>query len=141
MEMHLCYINKMGINYRGENLYEFIFTNKDQLDHVDGESWDKVPADGHPSPPETQFIKNVGSLTTKEIMMNVVQESNYFGVYDSVDGIIALGWEHISEDFEGMENIKRLAFHYGESFESVSNKLYSRDLVLTLVKETKNQLD
>tara|TARA_B100001094_G_C18078231_1_gene743771 strand:+ start:697 stop:1092 length:396 start_codon:yes stop_codon:yes gene_type:complete len=129
----------MGVNYRGENLYEFIFTTSEQLNEVDGESWDKVPADGHPSPPETHFIKNVGSLTTKEITMNVVQESNYFGVYDSVDGIIALGWEHIVEDFEGMEDIKRLAFHYGETLKSVSNKLYTRDLVLTLVKEIKNQ--
>ena len=140
MEMHLCYINKMGINYRGENLYEFIFTTRDLLEEVDGESWDKVPADGHPAPPETQFIKNVGSLTTKEIIMKVVQDSNYFGVYDSVDGIIALGWEHIGEDFEGMENIKRLSFHYGETLDSVSDKLYTRDLILTLVKEQKNQL-
>ena len=139
--MYLCYINKMGVNYRGENSYEFIFTEKNQLDLVDGESWDKTPADGHPSPPNSEFIRNVGSLTTKEITMNVIQDSNYFGVYDSVDGIIALGWEHIPEDFEGMEVIKRLSFHYGETFESVSNKLYSRDLVLTLVKEVKKQVN
>ena len=135
MENHLCYINKMGINYRGENLYEFIFTEKEKLEEVDGESWDKVPADGHPSPPETIFIKNVYSLTTKEITLNVIQDSNYFGVYDSVDGIIALGWEHIPEDFDGMEVIKRLAFHYGETLESVSDKLYSRDIVLTSVNK------
>ena len=123
----------MGVNYRGENLYEFIFTDEEKLTQVDGESWDKVPADGHPSPPETTFIKSVYSLTTKEITLNVIQDSNYFGVYDSVDGIIALGWEHISEDFEGMEVIKRLAFHYGETLKSVSDILYSRDIILTPV--------
>jgi len=125
----------MGINYRGENLYEFIFTDEEKLERVDGESWDKVPADGYPSPPETSFIESVYSLTTKEIVLNVVQDSNYFGVYDSVDGIIALGWEHIPEDFEGMDSIKRLAFHYGETLKSVSDKLYGRDIILTPVNK------
>ena len=69
---------------------------------------------------------------TKEITLNVIHDSNYFGVYDSVDGIIALGWEHIPEDFDGMESIKRLAFHYGETLKSVSDKLYSRDIILII---------
>ena len=137
MESFLCYINKMGINYKGENLYEFIFTSKSNLSLVDGESWDKTPSDGHPSPPDPQYVKSVGSLTTKEITLEVIQESNYFGVYDAVDNIIALGWEKLEDDFEGMENIKRLSFHYGESRKSVEDKLYSRDIVLNNINEIK----
>ena len=124
----------MGANYKGENLYEFIFTSKAHLPLVDGESWDKTPADGYPSPPNHEFIKEVASLTTNEISLNVIQDSNFFGVYDAVDTIIALGWESIEEDFEGMENIKRLVFHYGESSQSVSDKLYSRDIILNRSK-------
>ena len=126
METYLCYINKMGVNYKGENLYEFIFTNKSNLPLVDGESWDKTPADGFPSPPSPNFIN--------EITLNVIQDSNFFGVYDAVDNIIALGWENLEEDFEGMENVKRLVFHYGENSQSVADKLYSRDIILERTK-------
>ena len=136
METYLCYINKMGANYKGDNLYEFIFTDKSNLPLVDGESWDKSPADGMPSPPNQNFIKEVASLTTNELTLNVIQESNFFGVYDAVDNIIALGWEHIEEDFDGMENIKRLVFHYGETSSSVSDKLYSRDIILKTTKSS-----
>tara|TARA_R110002020_G_scaffold158864_6_gene342325 strand:+ start:1954 stop:2379 length:426 start_codon:yes stop_codon:yes gene_type:complete len=134
METYLCYINKMGANYKGENLYEFIFTTKSNLPLVDGESWDKTPADGFPHPPKSVFIKEVASLTTNEITLNVIQDSNFFGVYDAVDNIIALGWEHIEEDFDGMENLKRLVFHYGETNKSVEEKLYSRDIILKTTK-------
>mgnify|MGYP003111699278 FL=1 len=134
METYLCYINKMGVNYKGENLYEFIFTSKNNLPLVDGESWDKTPADGFPSPPSPNFIKEVSSLTTSEITLNVIQDSNFFGVYDAVDNIIALGWENLEEDFEGMENVKRLVFHYGENSQSVADKLYSRDIILERTK-------
>tara|TARA_R110000803_G_scaffold60710_2_gene120142 strand:+ start:17695 stop:18093 length:399 start_codon:yes stop_codon:yes gene_type:complete len=123
----------MGMNYRGENLYEFIFATKDDLSLVDGDDWDKVPADGNPSPPDPMYIDSVASLTTMEVDLNVIQDSTLFGVYDSVDGIISLGWEHIDEDFEGMEEVKRLVFHYGETFDSVTNKLYARDLIITPV--------
>ena len=134
METYLCYINKMGVNYKGENLYEFIFTSKTNLPLVDGESWDKTPADGFPSPPSPNFIKEVSSLTTSEITLNVIQDSNFFGVYDAVDNIISLGWENLEEDFEGMENVKRLVFHYGENSDSVADKLYSRDIILERTK-------
>lgn len=140
MEFFLCYINKMGVNYKGENLYEFIFTDKKDLNLVDGDSWDKTPADGHPSPPESHYIKSVGSLTTKEITLTVIQDSNYFGVFDAVDNIIALGWEELEEDFEGMEDIKRLSFHYGESRKVVEDKLYSRDIILNTMDEVKINL-
>ena len=134
MDTYLCYINKMGANYKGEKLYEFIFTDKSNLPLVDGESWDKSPADGHPSPPNPTYIKEVADLTTNEITLNVIQDSNFFGVYDAVDNIIALAWEHIEDDFEGMESIKRLVFHYGESSQSVTDKLYSRDIILNKTK-------
>ena len=87
------------------------------------------------------LIINCSNLLVKtpptEITLEVIQESNYFGVYDAVDNIIALGWEKLEDDFEGMENIKRLSFHYGESRKSVEDKLYSRDIVLNNINEIK----
>ncbi len=40
--MYLCYINKLGPNYKGELIYEFIFTN--DIDNVNGDDWDRLPA-------------------------------------------------------------------------------------------------
>ena len=85
--MKLIYINELGPNYKGDNIYEFIFSD---LDDVWGEDWDSEPASGKPQPPEIQFIKRVGTLKNSLIELNLIQNSDFFGVYDSVDGVIAL---------------------------------------------------
>jgi hypothetical protein len=55
-----------------------------------------------------------------------VQNSDYFGVIDAVDGIIAMAWEKSNFDMED----DRLFFRFGESYEKVTDKLKSRDLKL-----------
>jgi len=57
-----------------------------------------------------------------------VQNSDYFGVIDAVDGIVALGWE--SFDMEAEERPIRLSFHFAEELESVTNKLATKGLRL-----------
>jgi hypothetical protein len=37
-EFFLVYINKIGTNYKGNFLYEFIFSNT--TENVDGDNWD-----------------------------------------------------------------------------------------------------
>jgi len=54
-----------------------------------------------------------------------IQNSDFFGMYDAVDGVIALGWEK-PDNYEG----KRLVFHFGDKLETVENKLYEKDIVL-----------
>ena len=51
---YLIYVNGLGPNYRGDNMYEFIFS--DELD-VWGDNWDAKPASGYPEPPHIQYIK------------------------------------------------------------------------------------
>ena len=63
--------------------------------------------------------------------LDLIQKSDYFGVIDAVDGIIALGWEKYDEDSD--ENIKRISFHFGEELESVVSKLDKKGF--TLIKE------
>jgi hypothetical protein len=46
-------------------------------------------------------------------------------MYDCVENVIALGWEKESPNDE-----IRLVFHFGESLESVKEKLYSRDKIM-----------
>ena len=61
--------------------------------------------------------------------MSVIQNSDYFSMIDSMDDIIALCWENESEDVD-FTHQKRLVFKFGETEQSVKDKLYERDIVL-----------
>ena len=127
----LIYINGMGPNFRGDNIYEFIFS--DTLE-VFGENWESKPANGYPLPPDMEYIKKVGTLVNENITFELVQDSDVFSVIDSMDGVIALGWEKETNDID-FSLVKRLVFRFGESEDDVKNKLYERDIVLQFEKE------
>ena len=128
---YLIYVNELGPNYKGDNIYEFIFS--DTLDGVWGDSWDSKPSNGYPSPPDLEFIKKVGVLRNEKISMSVVQNSDFFSMIDAIDNIIALSWENETENVN-FDVEKRLVFKLGETEEEVKNKLYERDLVLEFEK-------
>ncbi len=129
--MKLVYVNELGPNFRGDNMYEFIFSD---LDDVWGEDWDAEPASGKPLPPEINYIKKVGVLRNSDISLTLIQNSDFFGVYDAIDGVIALAWENSNSDEILIHKRKRLVFGYGETIESVNDKLYERDVVLNWEK-------
>jgi hypothetical protein len=122
----LIYVNKLGQNYKGENLYEFIFS--DSLEGVWGESWDSKPANGYPSPPEIELVTKVG-LLKNSLDFEVLQNSDIFSMIDGMDDVIALAWENESESVN-FDKQKRLVFRFGDKIEDVKNKLYERDIVL-----------
>jgi len=121
----LVFINSLGVNYKGDYLYEFIFSASDS---VWGESWEAKPSNGYPKPPELKYIKKVGQLLSEDVSLYLIQNSDYFSMIDSVDGVIALGWE-VNEDVKN-----RLVFKFGETEQEIKNKLYERDLVLEFDK-------
>ena len=125
---HLIYINGLGPNYRGDNMYEFIFSG--ELD-VWGENWDARPANGYPEPPELKYIKEVGQLSRTTIQLELIQNCVFMGVTDAMEDIIALAWE---KD-ESCEDNTRLVFRFGDTLEKVKDKLYERDLILDFDKE------
>lgn len=122
--MKLIYINVLNKNYRGENIYEFIFGKTTTIEY--GDNWDSTPASASDiTPPPMDYIESVGLLITEpELELDCVQLSD-FCVIDAVETIIALAWEH-----EPLDNIDRLVFHFGDDIEDVKTKLYSRDLKL-----------
>lgn len=124
-ELFLIYVNKVGKNYKGEFIYEFIFS--DTIKDIDGDEWDTFPASGRPEPPHDIFIKQVGRLES-ELKLDVVQDSSEFAVWDAVDGVIALAYENIDE-YESYPE-KRLCFHFGSTMSMVEEKLYEKDLIL-----------
>jgi hypothetical protein len=122
----LIYVNKLGQNYKGENLYEFIFS--ESLEGVWGESWDSKPANGYPFPPEIELVTKVG-LLKNSLDFEVLQNSDIFSMIDGMDDVIALAWENESES-ANFDKQKRLVFRFGDKIEDVKNKLYERDIVL-----------
>ena len=131
--MKLVYINKIGQNWKGNYIYEFLFS--DVVEDIDGEGWDSYPSSGNPEPPEGRFVKKNGQLNTT-LKLDLVQESDSFAMWDAVDGIVAMAWENM----EGYDDYpeKRLFFSFGEDIESVNDKLYEKDIVLNYNKELIN---
>ena len=127
----LIYINGMGPNFRGDNIYEFIFS--DTLENIWGDSWESKPANDYPQPPELNFVKKVGILKNNLVSLSVIQKSDYFSMIDAMDDVIALGWENESDSIN-FDIDKRLVFRFGETEETVKNKLYERDLILEFEK-------
>jgi len=129
---YLIYVNELGPNYKGDNIYEFIFS--DSSKDIWGESWESKPANGYPLPPDLEHIKKVGVLKNDLITMSVIQNSDYFSMIDAMDDIIALAFENDNEDVD-FEHQKRLVFKFGETEQSVKDKLYERDIVLEFEKK------
>ena len=70
--MILVFINELGPNFRGDNIYEFIFSD---IDDVYGDDWDSETANGKPTPPHVEFIKKVG-------LINGVDPRNFQNGYE-----------------------------------------------------------
>jgi hypothetical protein len=119
--MVLIYVNEIGSDYKGQKQYEFIFSKSTDLDI---EGWFVIPASATQSSksPDIQYVDLVGLLKNTDLQLELVQDSDYFGVIDAVDNVIALAWEKF--DFEN--DFDRLSFRFGENVESVTKKLKQR---------------
>ena len=127
-DLYLIYINKIGTNFKGENIFEFLFSDKTDLDWDENWYESSVVTDKNDLTPDPSFIKLVGGLKTSELDLELIQNSGVFQIYNAVEGIVALGWEILKDDEDYPE--ERLVFKFGETKESIEEKLYSLDLVL-----------
>jgi hypothetical protein len=130
MDVGLLYIHYVGQNWRGENVYQFLFT--DNLEDADGEDWDAIPAAGKPLPPNKDFVVDSGLLVT-DLKFELLQNSTERTYWDGVDKLIALGSEDMT-DYEDYPE-KRLGFMFGETIKSVTDALYAHDLTLKMNKD------
>jgi len=124
---YLIYINGLGPNYKGDNIYEFIFS--DTL-KVWGEYWESKPCNQYPQPPELKYVMKVGVLKNTDVELELIQNSDFFSMMDAMDDVVALGWETNDSDLN-----KRLVFRFGEDEEKIKDKLYERDIVLEFEKK------
>ena len=126
--MYLIYINRIGTTYKGEHIFEFLFSSSVEWEW--DESWyeSSVMTDTRELSPDESIVKIVGTLKTDEFNIELVQEDGVRDIYNAVEGIIALGWEKLEEDEEIPE--KRRVFNFGDTKESVDEQLYEYDLAL-----------
>lgn len=120
--MILIYVNEIGSDFKGQKQYEFIFSKSTEIDI---EEWFVIPASAvsQSKSPDIEYVDLVGLLKNTDLKLELIQNSDYFGVIDAVDGVIALAWEKFDFDNEN----ERLTFRFGESIESVSKKLKQRN--------------
>lgn len=130
MNLFLIYVNYIGKDHKSLHLYEFIFSDK--TTGVEGTDWDTYPASGRPEPPNEIFIKKV-LLLKSELILDVIQNSDTFAVWDAMDGVIALAWENINAYETYPEH--RLCFRFGEPLEIVNNKIFEKELAFENEKE------
>jgi len=123
---YLIYVNGLGPNFKGDNMYEFIFSDEKE---VWGENWESKPSNGYPTPPDLKYVKKVGVLRNTDIKLELIQNSDFFSMIDAIDDVVALAWE--TED----ENKGRLVFRFGQTENEIKDKLYERDLILEFEKK------
>jgi hypothetical protein len=123
--MHLIYVNEIGSDYKGQKQYEFVFSETTEIDMGD---WFVIPASAcqRSKSPDIEYVDVVGLLKDTDLQLELVQDSDYFGVIDAVDGVVSMAWEKF--DFENTE--QRLTFKFGEPIENVTKKLKSRGFIL-----------
>jgi len=123
--MKLIFINEIGSDYKGQKQYEFLFSDETEIDM---DNWFTIPASSvqESKNPDKEYVKIVGLLKNTDLKLELVQNSDYFGIIDAVDGIISLGWEIFDYDVD----INRLSFKFGDSLESVNEKLKQRNYIL-----------
>ena len=123
--MHLIYVNEIGSDYKGQKQYEFVFSETTEIDMGD---WFVIPASAcqRSKSPDIEYVDVVGLLKDTDLQLELVQDSDYFGVIDAVDGVISMAWEKF--DFENTE--ERLTFKFAEPIENVTKELKSRGFIL-----------
>jgi len=123
--MHLIYVNEIGEDYKGQKQYEFVFSETTEIDM--GE-WFVIPASSNQQTksPDIEYVDVVGLLKNTDLQLELIQNSDYFGVIDAVDGVIAMAWEKFN--FDNVE--ERLTFRFAEPIEIFTKKLKSRGFIL-----------
>jgi len=126
--MRLIYVNEIGADYKGQKQYEFIFSKSTEFD-ID--EWFTIPASATSQlkSPDIEYIDLVGLLKDTDLQFELIQNSDYFGIIDAVDGVISLAWEKYDANAE----VNRLFFRFGETLETVTKKL--KDRGYQLIKE------
>lgn len=127
---YLVFINYKGKDFSGKHTYEFCYADSTELDQENLVGWDSMPAMGLPKAP----IDNLTQVCEIEIdfRLDLIQNSTTMSIWDSIEGVIAMGYENIS-DYVNIPQ-RRLYFKFGETKKQTLEMLYSREIEFTKTK-------
>lgn len=126
-QIFLGFIKLIGEETDGYYRYEFIFT--DNVDEIYGEDFNVKPAClVNNISPSDEYITEIHIVKMK-IKLDLIQDSCCFSISDSQDGIVALAWENI-DDYDEFPEDGRLFFRFGETLNSVENKLAMKNILM-----------
>ena len=121
--LKLVYVDRVGKNSLG--LYEYDFFFSSEPENVYGEDWGETcPSACGDLKPDDSMYELVKRLKTY-IPLMCAQENNSFSMADCTDHIVSICFERIDE-YEAYPEPYRLVFEFGESFDSVEDKLAGR---------------
>lgn len=139
-KLYLIYVERLNNEPNSMGIYEYDFFFSDTPETVWGEDWaEQCPSACESLRPSSELYSKVKRLYTIYTLKGA-QENSCFSMQDCIDGCIALCWEDISNYDEYPEPI-RLVFKFGESMESVEDKLAQRHQFFPEKDEFKNKED
>lgn len=134
----MLYVNFLGNDLDGRNIYQFLFGTDEQADVFWVEDFDVKPAgvvrDFYVD--DSQY-EEVRELKVYKIKLDLAQENTCFSMQDCRDNCVALAYENLDNldndpDFEYPED-GRLVFHFGMTMLDVEMVLAKRNLQMSFV--------
>lgn len=136
--LKLLYVNFMGNDLDGRNIYQFLFGTDEQADLFWVEDFDVKPAGivRNFFVDDSQY-DDVRILKVNKIKLDLAQENTCFSMQDCRDNCVALAYENLDNldndpDFEYPED-GRLVFHFGMTMLDVEMVLAKRNLQMSFV--------
>jgi hypothetical protein len=143
--LQLIYVLSIGKNSKGENIYEFLFSENPEDVDVESWNWDQSPAIEHKefSVPTEDYVDASFTLTTKSVKLKCLHDARDRSYMHGYHLIHALAYEEFEDDdeesyieeFEEMyeesnDDAPILVFHYFMRLKDVKDRLYERNLML-----------
>lgn len=134
----MLYVNFLGNDLDGRNIYQFLFGTDEQADVFWVEDFDVKPAgvvrDFYVD--DSQY-EEVRELKVYKIRLDLAQDNTCFSMQDCRDNCVALAYENLDNldndpNFEYPED-GRLVFHFGMTMLDVEMVLAKRELQMSFV--------
>ena len=122
----LCFIRFIGKDVEGLNNYEFLFTT--MPDEFWRENFEYMPCClCNELIPDENMYDLVKKIRT-DIDLDLIQKSCCFSFQDCIDGIVALGWQSLT-NLETYPEDGRLILDYGMEYDEVVDVLTNKNIV------------
>ena len=123
---YLCFIRFIGKDVEGLNNYELLFTT--MPDEFWGENFEYMPCClCNELIPDENMYDLVKKIRT-DIDLDLIQKSCCFSFQDCIDGIVALGWQSLT-NLETYPEDGRLILDYGMEYDEVVDVLTNKNIV------------